>query len=212
MSDSIESMRRSSIEVIDLPTADIEPDPMNPNTVAEALMDALRADIVERGFVQPVLVRPFGGKYRIIDGEHRWRVLAEAEAETVPCVIDDAGEDDARIRMLTMNALRGQFVPVKLAAVLVKLAEAMDEEELRKRLGMDEEEYADTVGVGEAGRDVDERLAAALVAESQAAPEILSWRLPTEVAEAFEEQVEARDAVRAAALIEILEEQDERSD
>ena len=199
--------------MVDIPTDDIDPDPANPNTVSGKLMDALRADIVERGFVQPVLVRPYKGRYRIIDGEHRWRVLKEAGAETVPCVVDDAGEDDARLRLLTMNRLRGEFAPVKLAKVLAKLAEQMDEQELADRLGMEEEEYESIRAVEEAGQDVDERLAAALMQEAQSAPEVLTWSFEPGIAEqvekAIQAEIEAGRSTRAEALIALLKQADE---
>ena len=202
-------MRRSSVEVVDLPTKDIEPDPANPNTVNDELLDALRADILQRGFVQPVLVRPHEGRYRIIDGEHRWKVLRDADAETVPCVIDDAGEDDARLRLLTMNRLRGEFVPVRLAKVLAKLAEQMDETELRERLGMDEAEYESARAVENAGEDVDERLAASMMHEAQNAPEVLTWKFAAGEAEMVEQaiqtQIEAGAESRALAIISLLE-------
>lgn len=201
-------MRRSSVEVVEIPTDDIEPDPANPNTVNGKLMDALRADILERGFVQPVLVRPYKGRYRIIDGEHRWTVLKEAGAETVPCIVDDAGEDDARLRLLTMNRLRGEFAPVKLAKVLAKLAEQMDEDELAERLGMEEEEYESIRAVETAGQDVDERLAAALMQEAQSAPEVMTWSFaPEEAAQvelAIQAELEAGRTSRADALIALL--------
>lgn len=208
MSESIESIRRESIEVVDLPTSDITPDPANPNAVSAELMATLREDILQRGFVQPVLVRPFEGGYRVIDGEHRWRILKEAGAETVPCVIDDAGEDNARLRLLTMNRLRGEFVPYKLAQVVGELAQEMPEEELARRLGMDGEEYDSLRGIESAGPDVDERLAAALLHESSVAPVVLTWRLSEEAAEAFEAAMAARLEAgaegRAEALIELL--------
>ena len=209
MSESIESIRRESIDIVDLPVGDIEPDPKNPNVVSPELMESLREDILERGFVQPVLVRPYKGKYRVTDGEHRYRVLKEAGAETIPCVIDDVGEDNGRLRLLTMNRLRGEFVPFKLAQVVGKLAETMDEDELARRLGMDEDEFDSLVGIEAAGDDVDERLAASLIHESNAAPVVLTWRLPDDVADRFETQVAAKlDAGaenRAQALIQILE-------
>ncbi len=201
-------MRRATVEVVEIAVSEIEPDPANPNTVNPEMMDALRADILERGFVQPVLVRPFDGHYRIIDGEHRWKVLKEAGAKTIPCVIDDAGEDDARLRLLTMNRLRGEFVPVKLAKVLAKLASEMDEDELAKRLGMDADEYESLRAVETAGEDVDERLAASMLHESQRAPEVLTWRFAPEDAEqvdrAIQVQLDAGRESKADALIALL--------
>lgn len=212
MAESIDSMRRATVEVVEIQTGDIEPDPENPNTVNEKLMATLRADILERGFVQPVLVRPYKGHYRIIDGEHRWRILKEAGAETVPCVVDDAGEDDARLRLLTMNRLRGEFAPVKLAKVLAKLAEQLDEDELAERLGMEEDEYESLRAVETAGQDVDERLAAALVQEAQAAPEVMTWSFDPEQAAQIEAciaaEIEAGRTSRADALIALLKQHD----
>lgn len=199
MAESIESLGRQTTVVVDLKTDSIVPDPMNPNALNSEVMDALKADILENGFVQPILVRPHEGKYRCIDGEHRWRVLSEAGAETVPCIIDDAGEDDARLRLMSMNRLRGEFEPVALAKVLANLSDTVGEEELRRRLGMDETEYEDAI----AGTiEVPE------IETEQTAPEIMTWRfgLPEyEVVEAaLQSQIEAGAESRAEAMIALL--------
>lgn len=214
MTESLDSMRRETVSIVQLRPDEIRPDPKNPNTVNARMMTALKRDIVEHGFVQPVLVRPvskdadFTGYY-IIDGEHRWRVLVDAGAKSVPCVIDDADEDSARLRLLTMNRLRGNFAPVKLAGVLAKLAEEMDEGELRERLGMDTEEWTASLEIGEAGSDVDERLSASLLGEAQTAPEVLTWRFTPPEAEAVEQainsQLDAGAGSRADALVALLE-------
>ena len=209
MADSIESMRRSSVEVIDLKTSDIEPDPANPNVVSQELMDALRNDIVERGFVQPVLVRPYEGHYRVIDGEHRCRVLLHARAKTAPSILRNRRQDDARLRLVSMNRLRGEFAPVKLAKVLSNLAKTMSEEELRERLGMDHTEYEATMSVELAGADVDERLNAALLHEAMTAPVVLAWRFDLPDADAvdaaIQSQLDGGAETKADALIQILE-------
>ena len=97
----------------------------------------------------PKLTPEGGIRYRIIDGEHRWRVLGELGAETVPCIVDEADEADADIRMITMNRLRGQFVPVKLAHLLADLAQRIDRKELEKRLSMDPAELKDLLELGD---------------------------------------------------------------
>lgn len=216
MAESIDSMRRERLAVSDIPTDLIQPDPANPNTVSDELMEALRADIVKRGFVQPVVVRPEPGKedrYLIVDGEHRWKVLKAAGAETIPCVIDIAGEDDGRLRMLTMNRLRGEFVPVRMAGILARLAGEMDEDELTERLGMDDDEYTAVMAAESAGADVNDRLAAALQREQDNAPEVLTWKFSPEQAATVEaaiiERMVAGAKTRADALIEMLEPSEE---
>jgi ParB-like chromosome segregation protein Spo0J len=97
----------------------------------------------------PKLTPEGGIRYRIIDGEHRWRVLGELGAETVPCIVEDSTEADADIRMITMNRLRGQFVPIKLAHLLADLAERIDRKEIQERLSMEASELKDLLDLGD---------------------------------------------------------------
>lgn len=169
MPESVESLRRATLEVVELATDSLEPDDVNPNEIDALKMAALRRDIVEGGFFQPVIVRPVNGgkRWKIIDGEHRWRILSEIGEKTTPCVIDDATVDDARLRMLTMNYLRGKPDPVRLARILSGLAKKLGEDELRARLGMDEDEYEAILALEGVGQDVDDALAARLEAEQR---------------------------------------------
>lgn len=97
----------------------------------------------------PRLTPEGGVKYRIIDGEHRWRVLGELGAETVPCVVDETNATDAEVRMLTMNRLRGSFVPIKLAHMLADLASRTEPKDIQKRLGMDAKEMKNLLDLGD---------------------------------------------------------------
>jgi ParB/RepB/Spo0J family partition protein len=206
LAESIESLRRTSIEVVDLPTLKLDPDPANPNRVPEKLMDALRRDVLKRGFVQPVLVRPNGDRYTIIDGEHRWRVLRSLESEVTPCVIDEGDDDAARMRMLTMNKLRGRFAPVKLANILADLAKELNEEELRERLGMDEEELEAALQL-QGSEDAEARLARAIAREEATAPVVMRWRMGPRQAQEVEAAINrlaAEKGSRAEALIALL--------
>lgn len=132
------------LEIVDIPHGEIQPDPDNPNEMAAAQLNALRVEISQRGFVQPCLVRPIPPhsgnpevRYQLIDGEHRWRLLGELGAETVPCVVNDADEDDAKVRTITMNFLRGNPIPIKLSHLLADLSDRIPESELRSRLALD---------------------------------------------------------------------------
>ena len=187
----------------------IHPAPDNPNSMTDARYAALRSEIELRGFVQPILVRPHpdrGGHFELIDGEHRWRVLSEQGAKAVPCVIDDASEDEARMRMLALNRLRGSFNPVELARTLRDLAGQMSESELIERLGMDEEEF-DTA-IAELDEDeLGEKLSALLAAEEAEAPQAMRFRVGPRQKREVERAVEALVAegkTRAESLLAIL--------
>ncbi len=195
--------------MVEIPTDRIEPDPSNPNEMTESVLEALSRDIQDKGFVQPVLVRPTDdgegrpGQFTIIDGEHRWRVLKDAGIETVPCVVDDRPEDDARLRMVSMNRLRGSFDPGKLAGVVSGLADEMGEETLTEVLGMEGDELTTVL----AGESLDEDIAT-VTEEVEPQPEVFSWRFTPSGAESVEAAIEARmvagAVTRADALIEIL--------
>lgn len=168
------------IEIHDIPHGQIEPSPDNPNQMDDETLAALKDDIRRRGFIQPILVRPVGeGRYRLIDGEHRWRVLGELGAETVPCVVEEVDETSAKVRMLTMNRLRGEFVPVRLAHLLADLANRVQPDEIGKRLGMSKAELAELLDLG--GWE-----------PAQVAPELDTELMPTPDPESVEVKIVAR--------------------
>lgn len=138
------------MKIIDIPLDDIEPTPENPNVMTDDQYAALRAEIARRGFVQPLLVRPVEGEkpYRLVDGEHRWSILGELGAESAPCVVEENSETDAKLRTLTMNRLRGRFVPVRLAKLLVSLSQTIPADELAGRLAIDRTELQTYLALG----------------------------------------------------------------
>lgn len=205
MAESIESIRRERVEVVEIPTDRIEPDPSNPNKMTDSVLEALAEDVRTKGFVQPVLVRPSGDTYLIVDGEHRWRVLRDLGIEVVPCVIDDRPEDDARMRMVSMNRLRGKPAPGKLAGVLADLSDTIGPEAVTEALAMDDEEMVEALAPNPV-EGVEEHP----IEQPEAQPVVMKWRMNPESAEKVEAALEARQvagaATRADALIELLDE------
>lgn len=204
--DSIESLRRVSVEVVDLDIEQLEADPANPNELDAETRSALIRDIEENGFVQPLVVRPHQNRWLIIDGQHRWEALRELGHKTVPCVIDDADVDEARMRLLTLNRLRGSFDVAKLSDTLAELASEMDEDELRERLALNEDEYEAILAmeVPEEDEEAAERLSDALTEM----PEEFRWSMPLEEAAMVEEAIEMLtqndERTRAGAIIYLL--------
>jgi ParB family transcriptional regulator, chromosome partitioning protein len=71
----------------------LEPNPNQPR-VEFGELDELVASIMEKGVLEPLLVRPsqVGGRYMIISGERRYRAAKEAGLREVPCIemmVDD---------------------------------------------------------------------------------------------------------------------------
>jgi ParB family chromosome partitioning protein len=113
-----ELAQEMDLDLRQIPVSDLVPDPENANEMDDDLYEALIADIRDQGFTQPILVRREGDHYKIIDGEHRWRAVAEVGYANIPAVVIDADDDEATIRSLTMNRFRGKFIPIRLAHVI----------------------------------------------------------------------------------------------
>lgn len=177
MSKSVEELAAElELDLRAIPVDLIDPDPDNPNEVSDAQMDTLTADIRDHGFTQPVLVREGeDGRFGMIDGEHRWRIVKELGYATVPGVVIKADDDEAKIRLLTMNGLRGDFVPIKYAYFLQDLTRRIPEAELRRRLGMEPTEMRDLLRLAEFTDPMAERLREATEREAKDAPVVLKF-------------------------------------
>lgn len=143
-----------------IPVEDIEADPENPNEMDAGLYATLVADIKQYGFTQPILVRPSKTGFKLIDGEHRWKAVSELGYATIPAVVIDTSDDDATLRLLTMNRLRGQVVPIRVAYLLADLAKRIPEKQLRQRLGMEAGEFNDKLRLAGVHDEVRARLRA----------------------------------------------------
>lgn len=211
MAESIESLRHPTLEIQDIPIDSIELDKANPNEVPERVMEALRVAITEDGFLQPIVVRPLDkeGKYRMIDGEHRYLILRDAGVETVPAVIDDTTEDEGRMRLLTLNGLRGRPDPVRQAKVLSYLIDQLGEDEMRRRLGMEEDDMAAVLALAEIPEDLQDELEERLREEEEEAPEVLRFLMGPQQAKTTESALttlveDEGKRSRADALIHLL--------
>lgn len=163
------------METADIPLSAIDLDPLNPNEMSDETMDALREEM-RRGFLQPVVVqRGDDDRYRMVDGEHRYLIVQEEGFESIPAVIIGGDEDEGHIRMLTTNRLRGQLVPIKVAFMLADLAMRIPEGELRRRLGMDEAEYEDTLRLTSFTDDVSDRIRSDVQREAKEAPRSMTF-------------------------------------
>jgi len=58
----------------------------------EDAISELAASIVERGVLQPILVRPVDEGFEIIAGERRWRAAQKAQLHEIPAIVRDFDE------------------------------------------------------------------------------------------------------------------------
>lgn len=125
----------------------------NPNKVSAPEMKLLKLSIIENGWTQPIVAHPDG---EIIDGFHRW-TLARTDKDIkkltdnlCPVVrLIDIGPDVARLATVRHNRARGNHYIVKMSEIVHDLKDmGMPEDEIGKRLGMEQEEVTRLIQKG----------------------------------------------------------------
>ena len=94
-----------------IPLRDIE----SPRAEDTPELDALVRSIQTHGVLQPVLVRPCGGRFGLITGRKRLAAAHSAGLGEIPCLVHPV--DDVRVRELAeADNLRGEAVPPPMPA------------------------------------------------------------------------------------------------
>jgi ParB family chromosome partitioning protein len=132
----------------------IEPDPLQPRRFFdEEVLKELAASIQARDIIQPLTVRwePQAGKYRIIDGERRYRAAAIAKLRDVPCLVAEADSRDVLVDQIVHNWQRADLRPYETADALVRLKKefSMTPAEIAKLTGKSIGEVAKLIALVE---------------------------------------------------------------
>lgn len=115
----------------------VKPNTWNPNVQNERQFQAEVESIISNGFLAPILVRPDGNNYQIIDGEHRYKALNRiiqdgmsgaknvkelVEQKKIPAIVVDVDEVHAKRLTIIMNETRGRADLAKLGDLLNTIA------------------------------------------------------------------------------------------
>lgn len=102
----------------------IEPDPNQPRQHFDAdALQELADSIKARDVRQPLSVRwePTSRRFRIIDGERRFRAAREAGIADVPCIVYEVETKDVLVDQIVQNWQRADLRPYETADALVRL-------------------------------------------------------------------------------------------
>lgn len=107
----------TTVSVAELPLVSIEPDPSNVRKIANPEADErLRLSVAERGVDIPILVRPHPerspGRFVIVYGERRYRAATAAGHATIPAIVREMDDAQARSSQIIENAVRADMHPV----------------------------------------------------------------------------------------------------
>jgi ParB family chromosome partitioning protein len=110
-------------------------------------LQELAASLKVRGVRQPLTVRwhPDSRRYRIVDGERRYRAAKLAKLDSVPCLVSEGQGKEVLIDQIVHNWQRSDLRPYETADALVRL---------KQEFGMSVTEIAEMTGksVGEVSK------------------------------------------------------------
>lgn len=120
-------------DVISVRTDSIRPDPNNPNRMAPAPFKVLCENMLNEGFLQPLLVEVIDPEeadsdftYQCIDGHHRLDAAKAIGIESVHVVVWEGTPEKRALLGIAMNRLRGELDVSEVAKIFGDLTETYD--------------------------------------------------------------------------------------
>ncbi|MEP6656185.1 MAG: ParB/RepB/Spo0J family partition protein [Betaproteobacteria bacterium] len=128
----------------------------------EASLEELAQSIREQGVMQPVLVRPVGGRFEIIAGERRWRAAQRAGLKSIPALVKPVSDQAALALALIENIQREDLNPLEEANGLQRLIDefGMTHEAAAKAIGRSRSAVTNLLRLRELAKPVQEYLLA----------------------------------------------------
>lgn len=143
MNDAVKKNPLARLQWVD-PTT-LHANDYNPNRVFKPELKLLKESLMASGWTQPIVARPDG---QIVDGFHRWSlsigdadVLALGGGLVPVAFLDDAvTREEQMMATVRHNRARGQHGILKMGEIVRELKETVSDDELKARLGMEQEE------------------------------------------------------------------------
>lgn len=132
----------------DIAIADITPNPHQPRVhFDEETLAELTASIQQIGVLQPILVRPVGSGFELVEGERRWRAAQRAGLAVIPAVVRDTDDLASIEQALIENLHRQDLTALEEAAAYQQLIEDFDltHEALADRVGKSRSAISNTL-------------------------------------------------------------------
>jgi ParB family chromosome partitioning protein len=96
----------------------IQPSRLNPRLeINIERLEELSESIKEVGLLEPIIVRPVGGKFEVVVGERRYRASQQAGLEKVPAIVREYSDDEVVQLNLIENVQREELSAVEKGRV-----------------------------------------------------------------------------------------------
>jgi ParB family transcriptional regulator, chromosome partitioning protein len=140
-----------------IPTERLEPNPKQPRIEFGDLTELI-ASIVEKGVLEPLLVRPseVGGRFMIISGERRYRAAREVGLKELPCIEMDVDDRAVAEIALIENLQRKDLTAFEEAEGLLMLIERFGytHEEVGRKIGKSRSSVTEALSIAHLPGDV----------------------------------------------------------
>jgi ParB family transcriptional regulator, chromosome partitioning protein len=126
----------------------IQPSPFQPRTrFREEALEELARSIKASGIIQPLVVRPVGGRYQLIAGERRWRAAQRAGLTRVSAIVRQVSDELALEMTLVENIQREDLNAIETARAFERLMEEfqLTQESVAERTGKDRATVANAI-------------------------------------------------------------------
>ncbi|MEM8626393.1 MAG: ParB/RepB/Spo0J family partition protein [Pseudomonadota bacterium] len=132
-----------------VPIDQVRPSPLNPRaSFPEDELEEMAASILEKGLVQPLVVRPFAtGGFEIVAGERRWRAAQRAQLTAIPAIVRDLSDQDVLELAIIENVQRSDLNAIEEARGYQELISRYDytQEDLGRIIGKSRSHLANTL-------------------------------------------------------------------
>ena len=183
-----------------VPIDRVDPNPDQPRQVMGDLTE-LKASIVEKGIIEPLIVRPRGERYGIIAGERRYQAAVQLGLSELPVVVRPADESESIELALIENLQRKNLTAFEEAEALQALVERFTytHEQLAKRLGKSRTSITETLSLNAMPHEVQRLCRLADIASKSVLLEIVRQRSPEAMLAFLEQITRDGDATRQRA-------------
>ena len=119
---------QSEEKVVQIPISQIRDFPDHPYKVKDdESMNELVDSIMQRGLIQPVIIRPTeDGNYEMVSGHRRKRAFEIAGIKNIPARVKEMTKDEAILAMVDSNLQRAVILPSEKAFAYKMRLEAMN--------------------------------------------------------------------------------------
>ena len=186
--------RGKKVETRMIPLEDLVPHPLNANVMPDDLREKLKAHIKRTGRYPFLVVRPHPeepGKFQVLDGHHRIKVLKDLGHTEARCDIWQVNDREAKLLLATLNRLEGQDLPIRRAQLIHELLGEHNVDDLAGLLPETDRQIEELHALLEFPA---EEIAAMLEEETEAAekvmPRVISYVVTPEQEEVIEQAVE----------------------